>query len=587
MSGEVASYIPELATADPGWFGISMVTADGSVYEVGDTDREFTIQSISKPLTFALALEANGEELVRKHVDVEPSGEAFNSITLQPGTGRPLNPMVNAGAIATTPLIEPLGFDGPIDRILNEYSAFAGRDLSVDEEVFESENKTGNRNRAIGYLLRNTDIIDHEVEEVVETYFRQCSTLVTCRDLAVIAATLASTGFNPVTRERVLREDTVRNVLSVMASCGMYDAAGDWLYTVGLPAKSGVAGGIIAVLPGQLGIAVYSPPLDVHGNSVRGVKVCEDLSDELHLHVMSPARRPPPPVRIERTCVNSRSKRLRSEAEQEILAENGSRVKVLELQGELSFAAGELVTSSALNGAENTDFAVLDFKAVRSIDLIDVPIFSHLIESYEETGGEIAFSDLDRHPVFADDLNRFREKAGLHPVRTFADLDLALEWCEHGLIEKYGNLVADPELSLAQHGATIGMSPEQIALLARHLDHREYGAGDVIYDESETRVEEMLLITAGKISILVRAGDGESRRVATLSPGMTLGEVAMLSGRERIGTSVADTPVSSYVLEAGDLEVLRGADPSLVAILFENLIKMMAVRVNNLRSSFH
>lgn len=587
MSGEVASYIPELAQADPAWFGISMVTADGSVYEVGDSRREFTIQSISKPLTFALALESIGEEEVRQHVDVEPSGEAFNSITLQPGTGRPLNPMVNAGAIATTSLIEPLGFDQPIDRILHEYSAFAGRDLTVDEQVFRSENETGHRNRAIAYLLRNAEVVESEVEHVVEAYFRQCSTLVTCKDLAVIAATLASTGFNPVTREQVLREDTVRDVLSVMASCGMYDSAGDWLYTVGLPAKSGVAGGIIAVLPGQLGIAVYSPPLDVHGNSVRGVKVCEDLSDELHLHVMSPARRPPPPVRVERTCVESRSKRLRSPAEQAILEAHGSKVKVLELQGELSFAAGELITSSALSGSEEIDFAVLDFRAVRAIDLIDVPIFSHLVESYEEAGGELVFSDIDRHPVFADDLARHREREGLDPVRSFPDLDLALEWCEQQLIDTYGDVEADPELSLAQHGATIGMSQEQIALLAEHLDHRDYGSGEVIYDESEGEVDEMLLVTAGKISILIGDGEGGHSRVATLSPGMTLGEVAMLSGRSRIGTSVADSRVAAYVLEVGDLEVLRERDPALVATLFENLLKMMAVRVGNLRNTVH
>lgn len=584
-SGEVASYIPELATADPAWFGISMVTADGSIYEVGETRHEFTIQSISKPLTFALALETAGEEAVRQHVDVEPSGEAFNSITLQPGTGRPLNPMVNAGAIATTSLIEPLGFKSPIDRILNEYSSFAGRDLSIDEEVFKSENSTGHRNRAIAYLLRNAEVIDHEVEQVVETYFRQCSTLVCCRDLAVIAATLASNGFNPVTRERVLREDTVRNVLSVMASCGMYDSAGDWLYTVGLPAKSGVAGGIIAVLPGQLGIAVYSPPLDIHGNSVRGIKVCEDISDELHLHVMSPARRPPPPVRVERTCLGSRSKRLRSHAEQLILSEYGDRALILELQGDLSFAAGELITRSTLRDPERTDYVVLDFHAVRSIDLIDVPIFSHLVESVEENGGEIAFSDIDRHPRFADELKGFREQEELHPVRTFPDLDLALEWCEQGLIDQYGELEPNPELSLAQHGATIGMSPEQIALMARHLHHREYEAGHAIYDETETEVDEMLLVTAGKISILLPTADGGRERVATLSPGMTLGDVAMLSRRSRIGTSLADTRVAAYVLEAGDLEVLRAADPSLVAIFFENLLKMMAVRAENMRSS--
>ncbi|MCB0857976.1 MAG: glutaminase A [Solirubrobacterales bacterium] len=586
MSGEVASYIPELARADPAWFGISMVTADGSVYEVGDTRHEFTIQSISKPLTFALALEAIGEEEVRKHVDVEPSGEAFNSITLQPGTGRPLNPMVNAGAIATTSLIEPLGFDRPIDRILNEYSAFAGRDLSIDEEVFSSENETGHRNRAIAYLLRNAGVVDHEVEEVVETYFRQCSTLVTCRDLAVIAATLASTGFNPVTRERVLREDTVRNVLSVMASCGMYDSAGDWLYTVGLPAKSGVAGGIIAVLPGQLGIAVYSPPLDIHGNSVRGIKVCEELSDELHLHVMSPARRPPPPVRIERSCVDSRSKRMRSPAEQAVLAEHGRRVKVLELQGELSFAAGEIITGSALHRADHTDFTVLDFRAVRSIDLIDVPIFSHLIESVEGADGKIAFSDVDRHPIFFDELSRHREREGLEPVRTFPYLDLALEWCEQGLIEKYGEIESEQELGLAQHGATIGMSPDQIALLAEHLDHREYEPGEVIYEDTEKKVHEMLLVSAGKISIMLRTGEGELRRISTLSPGMTLGEVAMLNEGDRVGISVADTRVSAWVLDSGELEVLRAADPALVATLFENLLKMIAIRFGNLRHIF-
>ncbi|MFN8141219.1 MAG: glutaminase A [Solirubrobacterales bacterium] len=584
LSGEVASYIPELAGADPEWFGISMVTADGSVYEVGDTRREFTIQSISKPLTFALALEAIGEEEVRRHVDVEPSGEAFNSITLQPGTGLPLNPMVNAGAIATASLIEPLGFEKPIDRILHEYSQFAGRHLKVDEQVFTSENETGNRNRAIAYLLKNAGVIDRDVEEVVETYFRQCSTLVTCRDLATMAATLASTGVNPVTGERVVREDTVRNVLSVMASCGMYDAAGDWLYTVGLPAKSGVAGGIIAVLPGQLGVAVYSPPLDLHGNSVRGVKVCEDLSDELHLHVMSPARRPPPPVRIERTCIDSRSKRLRGPAEQQILAEHGRRVKVLELQGELSFAAGELVTSSALHRAEHHDFTVLDFRAVRAIDLIDVPIFSHLVESCEEAGSEIAFSDVDRHPVFLEELTRHREREGHHPLRTFPDLDLALEWCEQGLIEKYGDLESDPELSLAQHGTTLGMSVEEIEELSSHLEHVSYEAGEMIYGAELVAPDQMLLVTAGKISLLAEDDEGGHRRLATLSPGMTLGEISMIAGTPLAGMPRADTEVKAWVLTAGDLEVLRARNPGLVVTLLENLLRQVAQRVGHLRA---
>ncbi|MBK8293740.1 MAG: glutaminase A [Solirubrobacterales bacterium] len=453
-AGEVASYIPELALASPDWFGISLITADGSIYEVGEMRHEFTIQSISKPLTYALALEAIGEVEVRKYVDVEPSGEAFNSITLQPGTNLPLNPMVNAGAIATTSLIRPKGATAPFERILSEYSAFAGRQLEVDEAVFESENKTGNRNRAIAYLLKNANVLDAEVEDIVETYFRQCSTLVNCHDLAVIAATLASTGVNPITGERVLREDTVRSVLSVMASCGMYDAAGDWLYSVGLPAKSGVAGGIIAILPGQLGIAVYSPPLDVHGNSVRGVKVCEDLSEELHLHVMSPQRRPPPPVRSASTCAEHHSKHLRPVEEQEILRDHGSEVRVIELQGEILFAAGELITRAVLKDLDGVNYAVLDFAAVREIDPVVVPIISHLVDAFEENGGEVVFSGMTGHPEFTEEIGNLRAASELPRVRTFVDLDLALEWSEDQLIQRWGGNEEKGEIPISRHAAT-------------------------------------------------------------------------------------------------------------------------------------
>lgn len=584
-SGEVASYIPELSNADPDWFGIALITAGGAVYEVGDTRREFTIQSISKPLTFALALEAIGEEAVREHVDVEPSGDAFNSITLKAGAGIPLNPMVNAGAIATAALVAPIGFDRPIDRILTEYSAFAGRELSIDEAVFESENRTGDRNRAIAYLMKNTGALaaEVEVEDVVETYFRQCSTLVDCRDLATIAATLASNGVNPVTGQRVLREDTVRNVLSVMASCGMYDAAGDWLYTVGLPAKSGVAGGIIAVLPGQVGVAVYSPPLDPHGNSVRGVSVCEELSETLHLHVMSPTRRPAPPIRATHSCVETRSKRHRSAPEQAVLNLEGSKVQAIELQGEVNFAAGELISGAVLKDCDRVEYTVLDFAAVRGVDPVVVPILADLIDAFEAAGGELALAQTGRLPVFVEALNSERERRGLGPVRAFRNLDMALEWAEEGLLSRAGFERDTDEMPLADHGATRGLDEAQIATLTGLLERREYDAGDTVYAAGDQSAE-VLMVTRGTINVLTRSSDGEDRRLATLSAGMTLGEVAMLGHGHRIGHSRADDDVAAWALSEAAYEELREHDPALVAQLLENMMRIIFSRVEGLSS---
>jgi glutaminase len=581
VSGEVAAYIPELASAEPELFGITLVTADGSVYEVGDTRQQFTIQSISKPLTFAIALESIGEEQVRRHVDVEPSGEAFNSITLQPITNIPLNPMVNSGAIATTSLVEAPPGGRPIDRILEEYGEFAGRPLEIDEAVYESENSTGHRNRAIAYLLKNSGVVDAAVEDVVETYFRQCSALVDCRDLGIMAATLASGGVNPVSRKRVLREDTVRSVLSVMASCGMYDAAGDWLYSVGLPAKSGVAGGIIAVLPGQLGIAVYSPPLDRHGNSVRGVRVCEDLSEELHLHVMSPQRRPAPPVRALRTSAETRSKHLRPAAQEVILRDHGSEVRVIELQGEILFAAGELITNAVLEKAAGVQHVILDFAAVRDIDPVVVPMLSHLIDTFEEAGGELVFSSTGRHPEFRDAIAKLREEEGLHPVHLFPDLDLALEWVEDELILEYGTDEEEVEMPIAEHAATRDMDNADVEKLTAVLERREYPAGTLIYEQTG-HVDEMLLVTRGNVNIVGLDGEGERHRIATISAGMTLGEVAMLSGKRRLGVSEAADDVVAYALHRDDLEALRSEDPAMICTFLENLMKLIALRVGHL-----
>ena len=284
QDGDVATYIPELAKADPNDFGIAIATSTGRVFEAGDSDRPFTIQSISKPLTFGMALEEFGHRKVSEHVGVEPSGDAFNSIELMSGSNRPHNPMINAGAISVTALLHARFGDRTIDHILHRLSAAAGRRLTIDQDVFLSEQRTGHRNRAIAHLLLNFGIVHDEAERALEVYFQQCAINVTCRDLAMIGATLANMGRNPVTNEQAYDIPTVKSMLSIMFTCGMYDYSGEWAYRVGVPAKSGVAGGVMAVVNRQIGIATYSPRLDRRGNSVRGIEVAVELAARFGLH---------------------------------------------------------------------------------------------------------------------------------------------------------------------------------------------------------------------------------------------------------------------------------------------------------------
>jgi glutaminase len=286
--GHPAAYIPELAAADPDLLAFGVVGPRGRIMTVGDDDASFTIQSMSKPFVLALALERLGREAVLARVGAEPSGEPFNAISLEAGSGRPANPMVNAGAIATTALVAGADVDARTAQIVAFMSAFAGRSLWIDEAVYASESQTGDRNRALAHLLKSYGIIDGPVHDAVETYFRQCSVLVTVRDLAVMAATLAFGGVNPVTRDRVVSERVARDVTSIMASCGMYDFSGEWMLRVGLPAKSGVSGGVMAVAPSQFGVAAFSPRLDAHGNSVRAGAVVEIMSERFGMHVFEP-----------------------------------------------------------------------------------------------------------------------------------------------------------------------------------------------------------------------------------------------------------------------------------------------------------
>ena len=284
-TGEVATYIPELSTADPEAFGVCLVTADGRTFEAGDCDRPFTIQSISKPFTYGMALEEFGATKVFEHVGVEPSGDVFNSIELQNGSNRPYNPMINSGAITVTALLHSRYGNRTFEYLLDRFSIIAGRQLSLDRSVYESEQRTGHRNRAIAYLLLNFGLVHDQAEAALDIYFKQCAIQVTCRDLAMMAATLSNMGRHPLTGCSAYSVTHVKDMLSIMFTCGMYDYSGQWAYRVGVPAKSGVSGGVITVVNRQLGVGTYSPRLDPYGNSCRGTEVCVELASRLGLHV--------------------------------------------------------------------------------------------------------------------------------------------------------------------------------------------------------------------------------------------------------------------------------------------------------------
>lgn len=288
QEGKNADYIPALAKVDPNLFGIAVVTADGKVYTAGDVKTEVSIQSISKVFTMSQVIQEQGLDAIEKRIGVDATGARFNSIIAIEGvrtvvgTGAPeMNPLVNPGAISATSMVKGASADEVWKKIIGFHNDAAGRNLSVLQDVYKSESDTNQRNQAIGALMLAYGYIKDNWQQAVDLYTRQCSIGVNARDLAVMASTLAFGGKNPVTGKQVVDGSKVPGILAVMATAGLYDDSGKWLYHTGLPAKSGVGGGIIAVSPGKFGIAVVSPPLDDAGNSVRAQRAIADISNAL------------------------------------------------------------------------------------------------------------------------------------------------------------------------------------------------------------------------------------------------------------------------------------------------------------------
>lgn len=572
--GQVADYIPELAKADPGWFGICIATRDGHVYEVGDTRQAFTIQSISKALSYGLALQDRGEDYMLSRVGVEPSGEAFNAISLKPETGAPFNPMINAGAIATCGQILATGGQTRIQRIQAYLSSCAGRQLDVNQQVYRSESDTGHRNRAIGWMLRNFDILGEEPTEILETYFQQCAIQVNCRDLALMGATLANQGRNPLTRDQAVDPEVVDNVLSVMSTCGMYDYSGEWIYRVGLPAKSGVGGGILAVLPGQLGIGIFSPPLDAQGNSARGIKVCGDLSRDLALHLFANGSAPTSSLRLSYTGSQVTSSRRRPHTIQQTLRGSGHRIRVHELQGELIFSTLEPLVRIALKQAPYCQYLVINLRNVVNIDDVALKL---LIDLRGSIGVQGVWMGICCAGSFA---NRLR-KAGFPEDALFDDHDAALERCENALLTEVSGTgwIGARAVGLSDIALLSGLNGSDLMMLDAEMPARTALAGEYLIRSGDAG-DSLYLLMAGSVEVsLPSDSGGKGARLDVFEAGMSFGEMGFLDGAPRSADVMALEPVTFRVIDRALFDRLGQEYPDIKIRMLEQIARQLSANL--------
>ncbi len=580
-NGQVADYIPELAKVKPDLFGICLATPDGRVYEVGQSQHPFTLQSISKAFVYGLALEDNGRETVMQKVGVEPTGEAFNSIILDEVNNRPYNPMVNAGAIVTTSLIKGRDREHRFSRILELFERLIGRELTVDESVYQSEKKTGHRNRAIAYLELNSGMIEEPIEEHLDLYFQQCSILVTARDLAIMAATLANNGINPITQIKAIANEQVSAVLSVMTSCGMYDFSGEWLYRVGLPAKSGVGGGIVAVLPGQLGIGVFSPRLDAQGNSVRGIRVCEELSHRFHLHLFDTHTISQSFMSRIYTAAEIASKKRRRAPEKAFLQQQGTQILVYELRGDLYFATMEQLMNQCQGILALIQFLILDGRKIGRSDGSALNLLKQMAQALEKQEIKLllaSFPDLIGQPL---------QQEGGEPFLFFPTVDGAIEWCEEQLLSSLdisllSELSETQKLSLEEMDILQGFTAEELDILANFITEERYLPQEMIIQEG-LEGDSIYLLASGMATVSLSLGQGQNRkRLTTYIPGIAFGELILFESGKRTADIIADTEVICYVLTLDKLENLFNLAPVVYVKLLKTFGKNL---VDTLRRS--
>ena len=428
-------------------------------------------------------------------------------------------------------------------------------------------------------MLRNFDIIEEEPTDVLETYFQQCAIRVTCRDLAVMGATLANHGVNPLTRKRAIDPEYVANILSVMSTCGMYDFSGGWIYRVGLPAKSGVGGGIMAVLPGQLGIGIFSPPLDSQGNSARGIRVCSDLSSELALHVFQGGAGPLKAERLAYDNTQVRSRRRRPQVQRQVLASEGRRVRVLELQGDLVFSTIEPVLRSVRLACAQSQYFVLNLRNVISADNTALRLVTELQQWLSARAARLLV-------CHARALDARLSDMGFDPASSFPDDDAALEACENLLLDAALGAAwqARSGIALAQCELLDGLSTEDLAFLDGTLHEQHYSARDTIVRSGDPG-DALFLLLAGSVEVRLPATAGKpGKRIDMFTAGMTFGEMAFIDGSPRSADVVALEPVVCRVLDRDTFNRLDAENPGLKISLLQQITRHLSVNLRRINA---
>lgn len=581
--GKVADYIPELGLANPDWFSIVIVTVDGHVYSVGDSEQRFTIQSISKAFTYALALQERGLKHVLSKVGVEPSGDAFNAISLDKN-GRPANPMINAGAIATTGLIKTEPEKSAIEKIITKYNEFSAATLDIDNAVYQSESNTGHRNRAIGYMLRNFNIIEEDPLPILENYFQQCSVLVNCKELALMGATLANRGINPLTQQSVVDSKYIQQILSVMCSCGMYDYSGNWLYHVGLPAKSGVGGGVLTILPGQMSIAVFSPPLDEKGNSCRGIAAIKELSRLLNLHTFNTGNLVTSVIRAYLNLSEIKSNRRRNREEDNFLFHNKKAGILYQLQGFFSFGGCEKVIGHIMkNDLVSTRYIMINLSRVFGISHSELDLLQSLAKNLAPQNTQLVFCDEQESPLI---LEYFKNK-DLTTHTLFVDQNEMLEWVEDQIIgTAYDVPLDNMQYHLSNFSVCDKLTQNSIKLLEAILETRMFKKGDKIIARNDD-ADSFYFLVMGHVDVYV-GPDNSVNKVASISPGNLFGEMSIIDGKPRSADIIAVSDrVLCYRLSLEQYESLDKIDSRLKMNLLRNIAADLVIKLRSTSSMLH